>query len=78
MASLNKHQEVATRRQRMRRRWPLLAIGRMVLDRNPDNFFAETQQVAFQTANVAPGIDFSNDPLLQARNFSYSTRNCCC
>jgi catalase len=50
---------------------PLRTIGRMVLDRNPDNFFAETEQVAFHTANVVPGIDFSNDPLLQARNFSY-------
>jgi catalase len=43
----------------------------MVLDRNPDNFFAETEQVAFHTANVVRGIDFTNDPLLQARNFSY-------
>jgi catalase len=43
----------------------------MVLDRNPDNFFAETEQVAFHTANLVPGIDFTNDPLLQARNFSY-------
>lgn len=43
----------------------------MKLDRNPDNFFAETEQVAFHTANVVPGIDFTNDPLLQARNFSY-------
>ena len=50
---------------------PLRPIGRMVLDRNPENFFAETEQVAFHTANVVPGIDFSNDPLLQARNFSY-------
>src|SRR5579875_2048825 len=50
---------------------PLRAIGRMVLDRNPDNFFAETEQVAFHTANVVRGIDFTNDPLLQARNFSY-------
>ncbi len=50
---------------------PLRVVGRMVLDRNPDNFFAETEQVAFHTANVVPGIDFSNDPLLQARNFSY-------
>ncbi|HEY1688406.1 MAG TPA: catalase [Solirubrobacteraceae bacterium] len=50
---------------------PLRPIGRMVLDRNPDNFFAETEQVAFHTANVVRGIDFSNDPLLQARNFSY-------
>jgi catalase len=43
----------------------------MVLDRMPDNFFAETEQVAFMTQNVPPGIDFSNDPLLQGRNFSY-------
>jgi catalase len=50
---------------------PVRPIGRMTLDRNPDNFFAETEQVAFHTANVVPGIDFSNDPLLQARNFSY-------
>lgn len=50
---------------------PLRPIGRMVLNRNPDNFFAETEQVAFHTANVVPGIDFTNDPLLQARNFSY-------
>ncbi|MZD06094.1 catalase [Streptomyces sp. SID5785] len=50
---------------------PVRPIGRMVLDRNPDNFFAETEQVAFHTANVVPGIDFTNDPLLQARNFSY-------
>ncbi|MFJ9419414.1 catalase [Streptomyces sp. NPDC101227] len=50
---------------------PVQPIGRMVLNRNPDNFFAETEQVAFHTANVVPGIDFTNDPLLQARNFSY-------
>jgi catalase len=50
---------------------PVRPVGRMVLDRNPDNFFAETEQVAFHTANLVPGIDFSNDPLLQARNFSY-------
>lgn len=43
----------------------------MVLNRNPDNFSAETEQVAFHTANVVPGIDFTNDPLLQFRNFSY-------
>jgi len=46
-------------------------VGRMVLNRNPDNFFAETEQVAFCTANVVPGIDFSNDPLLQGRHHSY-------
>ncbi len=50
---------------------PLRSIGRMVLDRWPDNFFAETEQVAFCPANVPPGIDFSNDPLLQGRLFSY-------
>ena len=50
---------------------PLRAVGRMVLDRNVGNFFAETEQVAFCTANVVPGIDFSDDPLLQGRNFSY-------
>ena len=47
------------------------AIGRLVLNKMPDNFFAETEQVAFMTQNVPPGIDFSNDPLLQGRNFSY-------
>nr|MBA3658282.1 catalase [Gemmatimonadales bacterium] len=50
---------------------PLRPVGRMVLHRNPDNFFAETEQVAFCTQHVVPGIDFSNDPLLQGRNFSY-------
>lgn len=50
---------------------PVRIIGRMVLDRNPDNFFAETEQVAFLPSNVVPGIDFSNDPLLQGRLFSY-------
>jgi catalase len=50
---------------------PLTVVGRMVLDRNPDNFFAETEQIAFCPANVVPGIDFSNDPLLQGRLFSY-------
>jgi catalase len=50
---------------------PVSIIGRMVLDRNPDNFFAETEQVAFLPTNVVPGIDFSNDPLLQGRLFSY-------
>lgn len=50
---------------------PPQAVGRLVLDRMPDNFFAETEQVAFMTQNVPPGIDFSNDPLLQGRNFSY-------
>ncbi|MEH0074778.1 catalase [Pannonibacter sp. Pt2] len=46
-------------------------VGRMILDRMPDNFFAETEQVAFMTQNVPPGIGFSDDPLLQGRNFSY-------
>jgi catalase len=50
---------------------PVRPVGRMTLDRNPDNFFAETEQVAFCPANVVPGIDFSNDPLLQGRLFSY-------
>jgi catalase len=50
---------------------PVKPIGRMVLDRNPDNFFAETEQVAFCTAHVVPGIDFSNDPLLHGRIHSY-------
>src|SRR6201986_5378315 len=50
---------------------PLRVVGRMVLDRNPANFFAETEQVAYCTANVVPGIDFTNDPLLQGRLFSY-------
>jgi catalase len=50
---------------------PVRIVGRMVLNRMPDNFFAETEQVAFCTQNVPPGIDFSNDPLLQGRNFSY-------
>jgi catalase len=50
---------------------PIRRVGRLVLDRVVDNFFAETEQVAFCTQNVVPGIDFTNDPLLQARNFSY-------
>lgn len=50
---------------------PVRIVGRMVLDRNPDNFFAETEQVAYCPANIIPGIDFTNDPLLQGRLFSY-------
>jgi catalase len=50
---------------------PAVPVGRLVLDRMPDNFFAETEQVAFQTNNIVPGVEFSNDPLLQGRNFSY-------
>jgi catalase len=50
---------------------PLKTVGRMVLNRNPGNFFAETEQVAFCVGNVVPGIDFSNDPLMQGRLFSY-------
>ncbi|HEX7822516.1 MAG TPA: catalase [Sphingobium sp.] len=50
---------------------PIRIVGRLVLDRVVDNFFAETEQVAFCTQNVPPGIDFTNDPLLQGRNFSY-------
>nr|WP_316627329.1 catalase [uncultured Brevundimonas sp.] len=51
--------------------YPIRVIGRMVLDRNPDNFFAETEQAAFLPTNIVPGIDFSEDPLLQGRLFSY-------
>jgi catalase len=50
---------------------PVQRIGRMTLNRIPDNFFAEVEQVAFCTSNVVPGIDFTDDPLLQGRNFSY-------
>jgi catalase len=50
---------------------PVRTVGRLVLNRNPDNFFAETEQVAFCTAHVVPGIDFSNDPLLAGRIHSY-------
>jgi catalase len=50
---------------------PLTPIGKMVLNRNPDNFFAETEQVAFCTAHIVPGLDFSNDPLLAGRIHSY-------
>ncbi|GAB2789418.1 catalase HPII [Rhabdobacter roseus] len=51
---------------------PVKRIGKMVLNRNPDNFFAETEQVAFHPGHVVPGIDFTNDPLLQGRLFSYT------
>ena len=50
---------------------PVQMLGKLVLNRNPDNFFAETEQVAFCTAHVVPGIDFSNDPLLAGRIHSY-------
>jgi catalase len=50
---------------------PVQRVGKLTLNRNPDNFFAETEQVAFHVANVVPGIDFTNDPLLQGRLFSY-------
>lgn len=50
---------------------PVQIVGKMTLNRNPDNFFAETEQVAFCPANIVPGIEFSNDPLLQGRVFSY-------
>jgi catalase len=50
---------------------PLTPVGKMVLNRNPDNFFAETEQVAFCTAHIVPGLDFSNDPLLAGRIHSY-------
>ncbi len=50
---------------------PVQRIGKLTLNRNPDNFFAETEQVAFSVGNIVPGIDFSNDPLMQGRLFSY-------
>jgi catalase len=50
---------------------PVRVIGTLTLNRNPDNFFAETEQVAFLPTNIVPGIDFTNDPLLQGRLFSY-------
>jgi catalase len=50
---------------------PLVPVGKLTLNRNPDNFFAETEQVAFCTAHIVPGIDFTNDPLLQGRLHSY-------
>ncbi|MDN8616103.1 catalase [Variovorax ginsengisoli] len=50
---------------------PVQVVGRMVLNRNPDNFFAETEQVAFCTAHIVPGLDFTNDPLLAGRIHSY-------
>jgi len=53
-------------------RVPLVPIGKMVLDRWPDNFFAETEQVAFHPGHVVPGVEFSDDPLLQGRIFSYT------
>ena len=51
---------------------PVQMIGKMTLNRNPDNYFAETEQVAFHPGHLVPGIDFSNDPLLQGRLFSYT------
>ena len=51
---------------------PVQRVGRLTLDRNPDNFFAETEQVAFHPGHVVPGIDFTDDPLLQGRLFSYT------
>jgi catalase len=51
---------------------PVMRVGKMTLNRNPDNFFAETEQIAFHPGHVVPGIDFSNDPLLQGRLFSYT------
>ncbi len=51
---------------------PVQIVGKMVLDRNPDNFFAETEQIAFHPGHIVPGIDFTNDPLLQGRLFSYT------
>jgi catalase len=51
---------------------PVVPIGKMTLNRNPDNFFAETEQVAFHVGHIVPGIDFTNDPLMQGRLFSYT------
>ncbi len=51
---------------------PVMRIGKMTLNRNPENFFAETEQVAFHPGHLVPGIDFTNDPLLQGRLFSYT------
>jgi catalase len=51
---------------------PVTSVGKLVLNRNPENFFAETEQVAFHPGHLVPGIDFSNDPLLQGRLFSYT------
>lgn len=51
---------------------PVKIVGKMTLNRNPDNFFAETEQVAFHPGHIVPGIDFTNDPLLQGRLFSYT------
>lgn len=51
---------------------PVTPLGKMTLNRNPDNFFAETEQVAFHPGHIVPGIDFTNDPLLQGRLFSYT------
>lgn len=51
---------------------PVQRVGKMVLNRNPDNFFAENEQVAFHPGHIVPGLDFTNDPLLQGRLFSYT------
>lgn len=51
---------------------PVIKVGKMTLNRNPDNFFAETEQIAFHPGHIVPGLDFSNDPLLQGRLFSYT------
>ncbi len=51
---------------------PVQRVGKLTLNRNPDNFFAETEQVAFHVGNIVPGIDFTNDPLMQGRLFSYT------
>jgi len=53
-------------------KFPLMAVGKMVLDRNPENFFAEIEQAAFCPASIVPGVDFSADKLLQGRIFSYA------
>jgi catalase len=51
--------------------YPLIPVGKMILNRNPDNYFAEVEQAAFAPTNTVPGIEFSNDKMLQGRLFSY-------
>ena len=52
-------------------KFPLMPVGKMILNRNPDNFFSQVEQAAFCPANLVPGIEFSDDKLLQGRTFSY-------
>ena len=55
---------------------PVQRIGKLTLNRNPDNFFAETEQVAFHVGHIVPGIDFTNDPLMQVVYFPIQILNC--